>query len=167
MRADLAGKKAAIYTGGAFKVFSLVRSLRTIGVRTVIAGSQTGTEDDYRLLRELCDPGTVLVDDTNPLELAKFIMEQDADLLIGGVKERPIACKLGLAFCDHNHERKEALAGFSGMLNFAREVYGSLMSPVWKLAPRRQRVIPQAAHSAPPLSASPGDDPLAQGEAAG
>jgi nitrogenase molybdenum-cofactor synthesis protein NifE len=52
------------------------------------------------------------------------------------VKERPIAFKLGIGFCDHNHERKEALAGFEGMLNFAREVYRSVMSPVWKLVPR-------------------------------
>ena len=29
------------------------------------------------------------------------------DLFIGGVKERPIAYKLGVGFCDHNHERKK------------------------------------------------------------
>jgi nitrogenase molybdenum-cofactor synthesis protein NifE len=55
---------------------------------------------------------------------------------VGGVKERPIAYKLGVGFCDHNHERKECLAGFSGMLNFAREVYASVMSPVWRFVPR-------------------------------
>ena len=137
-RKDLKGKKAAVYTGGAFKVFSLVRSLRTLGMDVVVAGSQTGTVDDYRLLRELCDPGTILVDDTNPLELAKFINEKDVDLFIGGVKERPIAYKLGVGFCDHNHERKEALAGFIGMLNFAKEVHASVMSPVWQFAPRRE-----------------------------
>ena len=136
-RKDLQGKKAAVYTGGAFKVFSLVRSLRTLGMDVVVAGSQTGSVDDYRLLTELCDPGTVILDDTNPLELAKFVKEKDVDLFIGGVKERPIAYKLGVGFCDHNHERKEALAGFVGMLNFAREVHSSVMSPVWQFAPRR------------------------------
>lgn len=159
MRADLAGKKAAIYTGGAFKVFSLVRSLRTIGVGTVIAGSQTGSEEDYRRLRELCDPGTILIDDANPLELAKFIQQTGADLLIGGVKERPIAYKLGLAFCDHNHERKEALAGFAGMLNFAREVHGSLMSPVWRYAPHARRA--QAEKGKAPGLAAPNAPALA------
>ncbi len=136
-RKDLKGKKAAVYTGGAFKVFSLVRSLRTLGMSVVVAGSQTGSVDDYRLLTELCDPGTVILDDTNPLELAKYVKEKDVDLFIGGVKERPIAYKLGVGFCDHNHERKEALAGFIGMLNFAREVHSSVMSPVWQFAPRR------------------------------
>ena len=132
-RQALEGRRAAVYTGGAFKAFSLVRSLRTLGMRTVLVGSQTGNREDYELLRELCDEGTVLVDDTNPLELSRFLQEKEADLLIGGVKERPIAYKLGIGFCDHNHERKIALAGFEGMLNFAREVHSSVMSPVWKL----------------------------------
>ncbi len=139
-RTALQGKRAAVYTGGAFKAFSLVRSLRTIGMQTVIAGSQTGNPQDYQRLAELCDQGTVLLDDTNPLELAKYIAEKKAELLIGGVKERPIAYKLGVGFCDHNHERKECLAGFVGMVNFAREVYSSVMSPVWKFSPFRNRM---------------------------
>lgn len=139
IRQDLEGKKAGVYTGGAFKAFSLVRSLRTLGVKTVIVGSQTGAPEDYEMLQELCDDGTILLDDTNPMELSKFVEETDADLLIGGVKERPVAYKLGVGFCDHNHERKEALAGYEGMLNFAREVHTSIMSPVWNLVPRRNR----------------------------
>lgn len=136
-RERLAGKKAAIYVGGAFKAFSLMRALRVLGMTTAVVGSQTGDKSDYRQLQELADPGTIIVDDSNPLELAKFCLEQDIDLFIGGVKERPIAYKLGIGFCDHNHERKEPLAGFVGMLNFAREVYSSVASPVWKLTPRR------------------------------
>jgi nitrogenase molybdenum-cofactor synthesis protein NifE len=135
----LIGKKAAIYVGGAFKAFSLVRALRTLGMTTAIVGTQTGDKDDYAQLREMCDAGTVIVDDSNPLELAKFCLEKDVDLFIGGVKERPIAYKLGIGFCDHNHERKEALAGYIGMLNFAREVYASCCSPVWQYMPRRTR----------------------------
>jgi nitrogenase molybdenum-cofactor synthesis protein NifE len=133
----LIGKKAAIYVGGAFKAFSLVRALRTLGMTTAIVGTQTGDKDDYEQLREMCDAGTVIVDDSNPLELAKFCLEKDVDLFIGGVKERPIAYKLGIGFCDHNHERKEALAGFVGMFNFAKEVYASCCSPVWNYVPRR------------------------------
>jgi nitrogenase molybdenum-cofactor synthesis protein NifE len=137
-REALAGRRAAVYTGGAFKAFSLVRSLRTLGMKTVLVGSQTGNAEDYALLRELCDEGTILVDDTNPLELSRFVQEKNVDLFIGGVKERPIAYKLGIGFCDHNHERKEALAGFEGMVNFAREVHRSVTSPIWKLTPRKR-----------------------------
>ena len=133
----LTGKKAAIYVGGAFKAFSLVKAFRLIGMDVVMVGSQTGTKEDYLELAEITDEGTIIVDDANPLELSSFLKEKDVDLFVGGVKERPIAYKLGVAFCDHNHERKEMLAGFAGMLNFAREVYGSVMSPVWKFVPRR------------------------------
>jgi len=133
----LAGKKAAIYVGGSFKAFSLMRALRLIGMKTAIVGSQTGDKEDYQQLQEMADPGTIIVDDANPLELAKFCLEKDVDLFIGGVKERPIAYKLGIGFCDHNHERKEPLAGYIGMLNFAKEVYASVASPVWQFAPRR------------------------------
>jgi nitrogenase molybdenum-cofactor synthesis protein NifE len=139
-RQALEGKRAAVYTGGAFKAFSLVRSLRTLGMKTVVVGSQTGNKEDYELLRQLCDEGTVLIDDANPLELSKYVQEKKVDLLIGGVKERPIAYKLGIGFCDHNHERKEALAGFQGMINFAREVHGTVMSPVWRLVPRHHQI---------------------------
>ncbi|OGQ98175.1 MAG: nitrogenase iron-molybdenum cofactor biosynthesis protein NifE [Deltaproteobacteria bacterium RIFOXYD12_FULL_55_16] len=137
-RQALAGKRAAIYVGGAFKAFSLVKAFRTIGMQVVMVGSQTGTPEDYAELAEITDPGTIIVDDSNPLELSAFLKEKEVDIFVGGVKERPIAYKLGVAFCDHNHERKEMLAGFAGMLNFAREVYGSVMSPVWRFVPRRE-----------------------------
>lgn len=137
-RKDLQGKRVAMYVGGSFKAFSLVKAFRHLGMKVVLVGSQTGTKEDYEELAAITDPGTVIVDDSNPLELSKFIKEKDVDLFVGGVKERPIAYKLGVGFCDHNHERKEALEGFVGMLNFAREVHASAMSPVWRFVPRRE-----------------------------
>lgn len=128
----LNGKKAAIYVGGAFKAISLIKALRMIGVKTVVVGSQTGNKEDYLTMKNLSDEGTILVDDTNPLELTQLVKRTNADILIGGVKERPIAYKLGLGFCDHNHERKLALAGYEGMLNFAKEIYTTAMSPVFQ-----------------------------------
>lgn len=136
-RRDLEGKKVAMYVGGSFKAFSLIKAFRHLGMKVVMCGSQTGTKEDYAELAEISDPDTILVDDANPLELADFIKEKNVDLFVGGVKERPIAYKLGVGFCDHNHERKEALGGFEGMLNFAKEVHSSVMSPVWNFVPRR------------------------------
>jgi len=131
-REKLEGKRAAIYVGGAFKAISLIKALRLLGMQTVVVGSQTGSSDDYEVIRKISDEGTIIVDDSNPIELSGFVKEKQADIFIGGVKERPIAYKLGMGFCDHNHERKEALAGYEGMVNFAREVYASVMSPVWQ-----------------------------------
>ncbi len=128
----LKGKKAAIYVGGAFKAISLIKALRMIGVETVVVGSQTGNKNDYKIMKDISDDGTILVDDTNPLELTQLVKETKADILIGGVKERPIAYKLGIGFCDHNHERKLALAGYEGMLNFAKEIYSTALSPVFQ-----------------------------------
>lgn len=141
-RRDLEGKKVAMYVGGSFKAFSLVKAFRHLGMKVVLVGSQTGTKEDYAELEQITDPGTVIIDDANPLELSHFIKEKDVDVFVGGVKERPIAFKLGVGFCDHNHERKEALEGFVGMLNFAREIHSSVMSPVWNFVPRRaNRVV--------------------------
>jgi nitrogenase molybdenum-cofactor synthesis protein NifE len=135
-RRALEGKKAAIYVGGAFKAFSLIKAFRLLDMDVVLVGSQTGTKEDYQELYDITDEGTIIVDDTNPLELSQFLAEKDVDVFVGGVKERPIAYKLGVGFCDHNHERKTALAGFVGMLNFAEEIYSSVMSPVWRFTPR-------------------------------
>lgn len=139
IKQNLIGKKAALYVGGAFKAFSLVRALRQLGVTVVLAGTQTGKGEDYEELQATCDEGTIIVDDTNPLELAAFLIEKDVDVFIGGVKERPVAYKLGIGFCDHNHERKIALAGFEGAVAFAREIHATATSPVWGLMPRRSR----------------------------
>ncbi|MCL6622539.1 MAG: nitrogenase iron-molybdenum cofactor biosynthesis protein NifE [Syntrophobacterales bacterium] len=147
-RQALRGKKAAIYVGGAFKAFSLIKAFRLLDMQVVLVGSQTGTEADYQELAEICDDGTIIVDDSNPLELSSFLQEQEVDIFVGGVKERPIAYKLGVGFCDHNHERKEPLEGFVGMLNFAREVYTTVMSPVWRFLPRRQASRPRSAPTA-------------------
>ncbi len=139
LRQNLQGKVAALYVGGAFKAFSLVKALRQLGMRVAMAGTQTGAQADYEHLKDLCDAGTILADDSNPLEMAAWLAERDVDLFIGGVKERPVAYKLGIGFCDHNHERKIGLAGFAGMAAFGREVHATVTSPVWRLVPRRQR----------------------------
>jgi nitrogenase molybdenum-cofactor synthesis protein NifE len=113
----LKGKKAAIYVGGGFKAISLVKQFSSLGMKTVMVGTQTGKAEDYEALRSIVDDDTVILDDANPSELEKFMKEKGADILVGGVKERPLAYKLGVAFCDHNHERKHPLCGFEGAVN--------------------------------------------------
>lgn len=131
-RERLQGKKAAIYVGGGFKAISLVKQFREIGIDVVMIGTQTGRQEEYETINELVDEGTVILDDANPAELERFMVAKGAHLLVGGVKERPLAYKLGMAFIDHNHNRKHPLGGFVGAVNFAREVYSTVCSPVWK-----------------------------------
>jgi nitrogenase molybdenum-cofactor synthesis protein NifE len=131
-RRRLLGKRAAIYVGGGFKAISLIRQFAELGVDIGMVGTQTGQPEDYELIRDIVGPQTVVLDDANPAELEKFMREQHVDILVGGVKERPLAYKLGVAFCDHNHERKHPLAGFIGVENFAKEIADSLLSPIWQ-----------------------------------
>lgn len=130
-REKLKGKKAAVYVGGGFKAISLIKQFREIGIDVVMIGTQTGRQEEYDTINELADDGTVILDDANPSELERFMVEKGANLLVGGVKERPLAYKLGIAFIDHNHDRKHPLSGFVGAVNFAKEVYSTVCSPVW------------------------------------
>lgn len=130
-RTVLKGKKAAIYVGGGFKAISLMRQFEFLGMETVVVGTQTGKKDDYEVIASLAKEDTVILDDANPAELERFMKEKGADLLVAGVKERPLAYKLGIAFCDRNHERKHPLAGFEGVYNFVREIHQSISSPVF------------------------------------
>lgn len=129
---NLEGKRAAIYVGGGFKAISLIRQFATLGIQTVLVGTQTGKKEEYELIEQLVEKDTVILDDANPAELEVFMKEKKADILVGGVKERPLAYKLGIAFCDHNHERKHPLAGFEGVIHFTREINASINSPVWQ-----------------------------------
>ena len=131
-RKKLEGKKAAIYVGGGFKAISLIRQFNIMGMKTVVVGTQTGKKEDYEVIEQLVDQDTVVLDDANPAELETFMKEKEADILVGGVKERPLAYKLGVAFCDHNHERKVPLAGFEGVYYFTREINNSINNPVWQ-----------------------------------
>lgn len=125
------GKKAAIYVGGGFKAISLIKQFREIGIEVVMIGTQTGQREEYETIHELVEEGTIILDDANPAELERFMVGQGANILVGGVKERPLAYKLGVCFIDHNHDRKHPLSGFTGAVNFAQEVYSTLCSPVW------------------------------------
>jgi nitrogenase molybdenum-cofactor synthesis protein NifE len=131
-RERLAGKRAAIYVGGACKAVALIRQLRELGMEVALAGTQTGKQEEYDRIGELLDEGTVIIDDANPAEIERFLLETGVDVMAGGVKERVLAYKLGIGFVDHNHDRKNCLAGFDGAVRFAREVSVAACSPVWK-----------------------------------
>lgn len=55
------------------------------------------------------------------------------DLLVSGAKEKYLSYKLGIPFCEFNHDRIKPFSGFRGFLNFAEEVDKAVNSRVWKL----------------------------------
>ncbi|MDD1762598.1 MAG: nitrogenase iron-molybdenum cofactor biosynthesis protein NifE [Methanothrix sp.] len=140
-RARVAGRKAAIYMGGAAKAVSLVQAFRELGMEVVIIGTQTGNRDDYKDIACIVKDGTVIIDDANPLELKELLIRQKADLLVAGVKERFLAYKMKIAFCDFNHDRTVNFEGYEGMKNFASEVCITINSPVWQLPVKRTSCV--------------------------
>jgi len=131
-REKLAGKRAAIYVGGAFKALAIIRQLQELGMEVMFTGTQTGKPEDYEQIGAIVSEGTIVIDDANPAEIERFLLEKEVDMMAGGVKERFLAHKLGVGFVDHNHDRKDGLAGFDGAIRFAREVYATTCSPVWE-----------------------------------
>jgi len=128
----LNGKTVALYVGGN-KAWSLVRAFEELGMEVMMSGTKNGIKEDYEMIKETVKDGTIIVDDANSTELAKLLKKYRPNLLISGAKEKYISLKLGIPFCDFNHDRISAFAGFNGFVNFAKEVDASVSSPVFEL----------------------------------
>ncbi|EKQ52076.1 MAG: nitrogenase molybdenum-iron cofactor biosynthesis protein NifE [Methanobacterium sp. Maddingley MBC34] len=133
-RERLTGKKVAVYVGGN-KAWSLIRAFEELGMEVLMTGTQNGLPEDYQRIKETVRDGTIIVDDANAMELARLLDKYQPDLLVSGAKEKYMSLKMGVAFCDFNHDRISSFAGFQGFLNFAREVDRAVSSPVWKYTP--------------------------------
>ncbi len=134
-RQHLSGKTVAVYVGGN-KAWSLIRAFEELGMKVLLTGTQNGLPEDYQRIKETVRDGTLVVDDANAMELARLLDKYKPDLLVSGAKEKYLSLKMGVAFCDFNHDRISAFAGFKGFLNFAREVDRAVSSPVWNLSPK-------------------------------
>lgn len=128
----LTGKTVALYVGGN-KAWSLVRAFEELGMDVMMSGTKNGIKEDYERIKETVRDGTIIVDDANSTELARLLKKYRPNLLISGAKEKYISLKLGVPFCDFNHDRISAFAGFRGFVSFAKEVDASVSSPVFNL----------------------------------
>lgn len=134
----LTGKRVAVYVGGN-KAWSLIRAFEELGMEVIMTGTQNGLPEDYERIRETVKDGTLVVDDANSMELARLLKKYRPDLIVSGAKEKYLSLKLGIPFCDFNHDRITSFAGFQGFINFAKEVDMAVSSPVWNLTPNKYR----------------------------
>ncbi len=141
----LAGKRVAVYVGGN-KAWSLIRAFEEIGMEVIMTGTQNGLPEDYDRIRETVKNGTLVVDDVNTMELTRLLKKYKPDLMVSGAKEKYLALKLGVPFCDFNHDRITSFAGFQGFSNFAREVDRAVSSPVWNQDWRIERISRREGH---------------------
>ena len=78
--------------------------------------------------------GEVLIDDCNHHEVEELVARFKPDLIFSGVRDKYIAHKLGVASKQlHSYDYSGPYAGYSGALNFARDVSNALMTPAWNL----------------------------------
>lgn len=131
-RERLKGKTVGIYVGGN-KAWSLIKAFEDLGMEVIITGTQNGIPEDYLKIRRASGKRTIVFDDANPVELSRLLKKYKPDLVVSGAKEKYLSYKLGIPFCEFNHDRLNPFSGFEGFLNFAEEVEKALNSPVWNL----------------------------------
>ena len=134
-RERLRGKRVLLYTGGV-KSWSIVSALQDLGMVVVATGTTKSTEEDKKRIRELMGPGVKMIDDGNPRALLKAVSEYGADILIAGGRNMYTALKAKIPFLDINQEREFGYAGYTGMIELARQLTNTIESPVWEAVTR-------------------------------
>lgn len=129
-RQRLRGKRVLLYTGGV-KSWSIVSALQDLGMEVVATGTNKSTEEDKARIRELMGDKTRMITDGSPKALIGIVKEYGADILIAGGRNMYTALKARIPFLDINQEREFAYAGYTGMVELARQLALTMESPVW------------------------------------
>ena len=128
--------------------------------------------DPVRALSLLCDrlyaevaalgEEARMIEDGNPRALIDIVRDEKVDVLIAGGRNMYTALKARIPFLDINQEREFGYAGYSGMVELARQLVLTIDSPVWQSvrqpAPwqRQQRVVePLDTHGEMPTPEPP------------
>ncbi|MES9812523.1 MAG: nitrogenase iron-molybdenum cofactor biosynthesis protein NifE [Candidatus Thiodiazotropha sp.] len=129
-REKLAGKKVLLYTGGV-KSWSVIAALQDLGMQVVATGTKKSTEEDKARIRELMGREAVMLEDGNPRALINIVRDNDVDVLIAGGRNMYTALKARIPFLDINQEREFGYAGYTGMVELARQLVLTIDSPIW------------------------------------
>ncbi len=130
-RPHLKGKRALLYTGGV-KSWSVVSALQDLGMTVVATGTKKSTEEDKARIKELMGDDAVMMEDGNPRGLIDHVHSLKADVLIAGGRNMYTAIKARIPFLDINQEREFGYAGYSGMIELARQMVLTINNPVWE-----------------------------------
>ena len=72
-----------------------------------------------------------MLEDGNPRALIDIVRENAVDVLIAGGRNMYTALKARIPFLDINQEREFGYAGYTGMLELARQLVLTIDSPIW------------------------------------
>ena len=135
-RDRLRDKRVLLYTGGV-KSWSVISALQDMGMKVVATGTSKSTEEDKARIRELMGDETEMLTDGSPKALLGVVEKQKADILIAGGRNMYTALKAKVPFLDINQERDFGYAGYTGMLELAKQLALTLESPVWEAVRRK------------------------------
>ena len=77
--------------------------------------------------------GQVMIDDCNHYEAEVLVKKIKPDLFFAGVRDKYIAQKMGIPAKQlHSYDYSGPYAGYTGAVNFARDVANALTTPAWK-----------------------------------
>lgn len=144
-RERFAGKTAFVYQGGP-RTWHWIELLREIGIEVMYAATTFGHEDDYEKIFAQIKEGAVVVDNPNVPEIEEILLACKPDLFISGNKEKYVAYKLGIPFVNGHTYDTGPYAGFSGMVNFAKDIDKALHASIWGLLKTRARPAPGYAN---------------------
>ncbi|WP_337884399.1 nitrogenase iron-molybdenum cofactor biosynthesis protein NifE [Fischerella thermalis] len=130
-RDRLKGKRVVLYTGGV-KSWSIISAAKDLGMEVVATSTKKSTEEDKARIKQLLGKDGITLEKGNPQEILRVINETNAEMLIAGGRNQYTALKARIPFLDINQERHHAYAGYSGMVEMARELDEALYSPVWQ-----------------------------------
>jgi nitrogenase molybdenum-cofactor synthesis protein NifE len=135
LRPRLAGKRALVFTGG-YKSWSIVSALQDLGLTVVASGTEKSTEEDKARIRDLMGEQARLINDNDQHALLTAFHEHRADIMVAGDRYIYSTLKSRLPFLDIDHVRHLGYAGYTGMIEFARQLVAALESPIWERARR-------------------------------
>ncbi|MES9970725.1 MAG: nitrogenase iron-molybdenum cofactor biosynthesis protein NifE [Candidatus Thiodiazotropha sp.] len=130
-REKLKGRKVLLYTGGV-KSWSVIAALQDLGMQVVATGTKKSTEEDKARIRELMGQEALMIEDGNPRALINMVRDNDVDVLIAGGRNMYTALKARIPFLDINQEREFGYAGYTGMVELARQLVLTIESPIWQ-----------------------------------
>ena len=129
-RTRLHGKRALIFSGGV-KSWSVISAIQDLQMTVVASGTEKSTEEDKARIRELMGENTRMIDDNDQSALMATCREYGADILIAGGRYLQAALKSGIPFLDINHERDFGYAGYTGIVELAKQLSYAINNPLW------------------------------------
>ncbi len=130
-RTRLKDRRVVLYTGGV-KSWSIISAAKDLGMNVVATSTKKSTEEDKARIKQLLGQDGVMLEKGNPQEILRVVRETNAEMLIAGGRNQYTALKARIPFLDINQERHHTYAGYSGMIEMARELDEALYSPIWE-----------------------------------